>query len=168
MPCSSSLGFPGGAKFDALIGGWTQYWNEVLTPDVPLDPNLIKALIASESKFLPTILADKKDLKSARGLMQITDQSRIAMGNIKGELKNHFVSLSPEELDNPNLNICAGIRWLFNKRSLLSKHLKRKATWSETILDYKGVNSTSASKADKTRIKKIFTTLYAKCEKCEK
>jgi hypothetical protein len=28
-----------------------KYWNEVLKPETPLDPNLVKALIATESAF---------------------------------------------------------------------------------------------------------------------
>jgi len=51
-----------------------------MNPDVPLDPNLVKALIASESGFEPTQLANKKNSNSARGLMQVTNDSRKLLG----------------------------------------------------------------------------------------
>jgi hypothetical protein len=47
--------------------------------------------------------------------------------------------LSKKDLLDPNLNLAAGIRWLFYKRDLLSKRLKRPATWEEAILEYKGI-----------------------------
>lgn len=38
MPCQLELKWPGKAgQYDKLIAGWTQYWNEVLKPDEPLD-----------------------------------------------------------------------------------------------------------------------------------
>src|SRR5262245_45803137 len=42
-----------GNAFDALIRGWTRYWNEIFQPSEPLDPNLVKALVATESGFNP-------------------------------------------------------------------------------------------------------------------
>jgi hypothetical protein len=37
----------------------------------------------------------------------------------------------------PNINICAGTRWLFHKKKLASVKLKREATWIETAAEYK-------------------------------
>ena len=51
----------------------------------PLEPNLVKALIASESGFNPKLLANRKNPKSARGLMQLLDSTREIIGNPKGE-----------------------------------------------------------------------------------
>jgi hypothetical protein len=49
-PSGNDLGFHDkGNKYDAMIRGWTQYWNDILQPQDPLDPDLVKALIASES-----------------------------------------------------------------------------------------------------------------------
>jgi hypothetical protein len=52
--------FGNGDDFDKEILGWTKYWNEVLLTfykeddmSEPLDPNIVKALIASESGFHP-------------------------------------------------------------------------------------------------------------------
>ena len=138
-PCPIKLTFKeNGSKFDDLIAGWTQYWNDVLSPTEILDPNLVKALIASESSFDPDILANKKDLNSGRGLMQLINLTRKILGDEKGELINHFVTVSREDLNNPSINICAGIRWLFQKKKLASSILKREATWEEAVFEYKG------------------------------
>lgn len=59
-PCPLPLNFSNGSKYDDLIAGWTQYWNDVLNPSPLLKPNLVKALIASESAFDAKILANKK------------------------------------------------------------------------------------------------------------
>ena len=57
-PCSIDLGYEkSGKAYDELIAGWVQYWNDVLGPSEPLEPNLIKALIASESGFNPKSLS---------------------------------------------------------------------------------------------------------------
>ncbi len=57
-PCALKSKIDESNEFDDLIAGWTQYWNEMFKPDEPLDPNLIKALIKSESTFKPLRLAD--------------------------------------------------------------------------------------------------------------
>lgn len=52
LPRADNLDFKyRGNKYDILIAGWTTYWNDVLAPDERLDPNLVKALIATESGF---------------------------------------------------------------------------------------------------------------------
>ncbi len=139
-PCPLELKFgKAGSAYDELIAGWVQYWNEVLQPDVPLDPNLFKALIASESTFDPNILANKRNPKSARGLAQITDKTRKILGNEKGELKDHYITATRDQLNDPNVNICAGVRWLFHKRSLASGKMGRAATWDEAVAEYKSI-----------------------------
>ncbi len=109
-PCPLSLKFPNGSKFDDLIAGWTQYWNEVLQPAEPLDPNFVKALIATESGFNPNLLANKKNQKSARGLMQILDATRKILDDGTGEIKDHYITATRSDLNEPSINICAGIR----------------------------------------------------------
>lgn len=60
-PCPMGLKFEEkGNQYDDQIAGWTKYWNDVLSPDQPLDPNVVKALIATESGFNAKALADKK------------------------------------------------------------------------------------------------------------
>ena len=143
-PCPIDLKFKGlGNKFDHLIAGWTQYWNEVLSPDIPLSPDIVKALIASESSFEAEDLANKKNQNSARGLMQVTNDTRKILGDEKGELKNHYLTLTREDLNDPSNNICAGIRWLFRKRAIASSLLGRPATWEEAVAEFKGARRTT-------------------------
>lgn len=125
-------------KYDLLIGVWTRYWNEVLNPDVPLDPSLVKALVATESRFKPNaeIRAGKR-AGIARGLMQVTDWTAEILKDEKGELPDHLVNVNQKDLYDPNLNIAAGIRWLFRKRETASAKLKKKADWIWAVADYK-------------------------------
>lgn len=163
-PCPLSLGFKNGNKYDDLIAGWVQYWNEVLQPAELLEPNFVKALIATESSFNPEILAEKRNKNSARGLMQVRNDTREILGDGKGEIKDHYVNATREELSNPSINICAGVRWLFHKRDLLSKRLKRPATWLETAHRYKGTSKTTKGRAD--AIVKKLQKQYEELQKC--
>lgn len=168
--CPLSLKFSSsGSAYDELIGGWVQYWNEVFKPDVPLDPNLFKALVASESGFDPNILANKKNSKSARGLTQITDDTRKILGNEKGELKDHYITATREEMNDPNINICAGVRWLFHKHGLASGKLERTATWEEAVAEYKSIRKglTKGVRRDKELMDRFLNYLedYRKCGK---
>lgn len=168
MPCPITPGqddtdYDG--QYDALIAGWTQYWNDILKPDEPLDPNLVKALIYTESTFNPTILAPPKNQDCARGLMQVTNESREILGDTDGEITDHYIAVTRKELNDPNTNICAGIRWLFHKRALLSSNLHRQASWAETVYNFKG-----ASKAPKARAQKImkkFEGAYEELKACK-
>ncbi len=168
-PCPGDLGFKGkGTKFDDLIAGWTKYWNEVLKPIVPLNPNIVKALIASESGFNPEMLANKKNSNSARGLMQILNSTRKTLGDEKGELQDHYLTVTKDELNDPSTNICAGIRWLFQKQKLASSFLKRDATWEEAVMNYKGKLKSKSGDPEAMKQNKIFLKYYEKLEKCEK
>lgn len=81
-PCPVDLGFKNkGDQYDEFIAGWTKYWNDVLQPEIPLDPNIVKALIATESSFEKDVLASKRNKNSARGLMQITNDTRKILGD---------------------------------------------------------------------------------------
>ncbi len=127
--------------YDSLIQGWTKYWNDVFNPEIPLDPDVVKALIASESSFNTTPLPQKtKSAGMALGLIQITDQARDILGDSDGELKDHLIHLNQDDLSDPNASICAGIRWLFQKQKLASNRLGHghTATWQEAIAEYKG------------------------------
>lgn len=141
MPSPDTLDYPHnkGNPYDRLIAGWTRYWNEVLSPDDPLDPDLVKALIGSESSFnAKPRTRNAQAAGKARGLLQITDQALKILKNDKGELKDHLIELTRADLDNPETQICAGIRWLFHKKRLASGRLEREATWDEAVADYKG------------------------------
>jgi len=137
-PTAYNLGFKNGNDFDHLIRGWTKYWNEVFKPKEPLDPDLVKALIATESGFRTNVVVKVGRTKNrARGLMQVTDESQKILGNSKGELKDHLVHVDQEDMSDPNQNICAGIRWLFRKKQIADIEAKRELTWLEAIQKYK-------------------------------
>lgn len=127
-----------GNRYDVLIAGWTKYWNDVLAPNEDLDPNLVKALIATESGFNPEakVKAGKK-AGYARGLMQVTDWALDILKDEKGELSDHLVDLDQKNMNEASLNIAAGVRWLHRKREIASAKLKRPATWLEAAADYK-------------------------------
>lgn len=161
MPKPDKLGYPHGNDFDELIGGWTQFWNDIFNPKEPLDPNIIKALIASESSFRINTSADSK-IGEAKGLIQITEQTRKILADQKGELKDFLITLSKKEIFDPNLNLATGIRWLFHKKYLASYRLKREATWMEVIAEYKGILS-QLGKIDKSD--QIMQKLNEKYEK---
>ncbi len=166
-PCPIDLRFKNkGNQYDDLIAGWTQYWNDVLKPDTPLDPNIVKALIASESGFDPQILANKKDQNSARGLMQITNKTRKILADEKGELKDHYLTLTREDLNDPSTNICAGIRWLFRKHEIASSLLKKTVTWEEAVAEFKGART--ATKARASVLMKRFNEKLEELKKCGK
>lgn len=138
-PTVDNLGFKyRGNKFDDEIAGWTKYWNDVLSPDEPLSPNLVKALIGTESGFDRTakVKAGKK-AGWARGLMQVTDWSLEILKDEKGEIRNHLIDLDHKDMMDASLNIAAGIRWLHRKRETASAKLNRQATWLEAAADYK-------------------------------
>ncbi len=132
--------YPDESKFDQLVAGWTKYWNEVLLPNDPIDVNFVKALIATESGFKPDSWNKLRGLKRARGLMQVTDESVKLLSNRAKELKDHFVNLTEDDMLDPNLSICAGIRWIFRKRDITLSHDKN-ATWTDVLLEYKGYKS---------------------------
>ena len=165
-PCPLGLGYERGTQYDDLIAGWTQYWNDVLQPETPLDPNTVKALMASESSFNPKKLANRRNQNSARGLLQITNETRKILGDEKGELKDHFITVTREELNNPSNNICAGIRWLFRKCEIASSHWKRTATWDEAIYEFKGARIVTKERA--ATLMKRFNEKLENLKKCEK
>ncbi|MBK9323035.1 MAG: transglycosylase SLT domain-containing protein [Bdellovibrionaceae bacterium] len=167
-PCPSDLGFKkNGNKFDDLIAGWTRYWNEVINPNVPLDPNIVKALIASESGFNRDMLANKKNSNSARGLMQILNSTRKTLGDEGGELRDHLLTITKDDLNDPNTNICAGIRWLFQKQKLASSSLDKEASWEEAVMNYKGKLKSKPGDPEAAKQKKIFQKYLDKLVKCE-
>lgn len=166
MPCPLALGFANGDSYDDLIAGWTQYWNDILKPAPLLDPNLVKALIATESRFIPNLLADKKKQNSACGLMQITNGTRKILDNLKGEIKDYYITATREELNDPSINICAGIRWLFRKRAWASNNLGHEASWEEAVSAYKGTSLVSKERAKELMDR--FREKYEALKKCKK
>ncbi len=138
MPVPDALDFPNGNGYDLSIAGWTKFWNETLKPDNPVTADFIKALISTESGFeIPRDVQSK--MGPARGLIQITESTRVILQDPEGELRDHLVSLTPEESRQTEPNIAAGVRWLYHKRHLLERRLKRKVSWEEAGAEYKGI-----------------------------
>ena len=84
---------------------------------------------------------NNKKIGPARGLVQITESTLKILKDRKGEIKDHYVNLKNDDLFDPNLNICAAIRWLFRKNEILEKRLKRTPEWEEVIAEYKGLGN---------------------------
>lgn len=157
-PIAGVLKFDDESKYDQQIRGWTQYWNDIFKLNDPLDPNLVKALIASESSFKEN---PPHGPKTAHGLMQITDKTFPIFSDIKGELKNYLVRVSSKELLDPSVNICIGVRWLFRKKETASSKLGREATWLEAVEAYKSVlNKRLAGKKHNVKLMEKFHECY--------
>jgi len=168
-PCSyrGPVKLPDADKYDVLIAGWCKYWNDIFKPDIPIDANFVKALIYSESRFKSNSSANNKKVGTARGLIQITEQSLRILKDKKGEIKDHYVVLEKDELFDPSKNICAGIRWLFRKREIIQKKTKQSPEWIDVMIDYKGIKS-GLKKNDPTslRILKEFKEFYNSNTNC--
>ena len=64
------------------------------------------------------------------------------------ELKDHYLDLKLNEVSDPNINICAGIRWLFRKYELSRKKNKN---WLTVFDNYKGISNQSGVDSDEIR-----------------
>jgi hypothetical protein len=140
MPLGRLAEFPEADKYDTLIRGWTSYWNDIFKPKDPLDPNLVKGLMATESGFNEKAIntAYKLRKKHAHGLLQVRGETVEILKDHKGELNNHLIDININNLYDPSTNVCCGVRWLFRKKEIESAKLGREATWEETIIGYKG------------------------------
>jgi hypothetical protein len=141
-PADDALDFKDGSKYDELIAIWVDYFNKrfgVAPPNAPLDPDVIKALIASESEF-------KRDPRNPKaiGIAQITPAALKALLNPEGEVKELiFKGIRQMDLKDPEIAISMGIRWIFRKRRLAEGKLGRSPTPEEIILEYKGLLKSS-------------------------
>jgi len=126
--------YPTSDDFDGLIRGWTKYWDDIFNSDDPLDANLVKALLGSESSFNINPAGGNKN---AFGLMQILHDTFLILQDPKGELHDYLVRIPWNKILDPTSNICIGIRWLYQKKKLASIRLKRKASWDEAVIEYK-------------------------------
>ena len=77
---------------------------------------------------------------------------------------------SKNDLNDPVVNICAGVRWLFRKKEIASVvRLKRAATWVEAAEEYNGdleglLNKNPKSQKDTDPFLKYLKEI----EKCKK
>jgi len=112
------------------------------------------------------VIDHEKNTNSARGLSQITNNTRKILSDEKGELKDHYITTTKKDLNDPNISICAGIRWLFRKKDIATAKLKRNASWEEAVYEYKGLDTVDEDRQRTlwNRFKKYFDRLQ-KCGK---
>jgi hypothetical protein len=123
-------------KYDEVIAVWTDYFNKKFNAYPPLDPDVVKALMASESGFR----VDPPENKKAFGITQITPDTLKIVQDPKGEAKDFiFNKIRQKDLKDPNIAIPMGVRWLFRKRATAMGRLKRAPNHEELILEYKGL-----------------------------
>lgn len=134
-----SLDSPKNANdFDRIVVVWTKYWNDIFKPEPALTPNVVKALWFSESSFNLSVKNARVSTNNfARGPLQITDETRKILADEKGELKDHYLTLTAKDVLQPELAVPAAIRWLFYKKDRASAFLGREATWDEAVAHYK-------------------------------
>lgn len=70
-------------KYDDYIAVWVDYFNKKLNLKSPIDPDMVKTLIASESTFNPKAVNAK-----ATGLTQITTDTLRILHDLNGETKD--------------------------------------------------------------------------------
>jgi hypothetical protein len=135
-PKSKKLEYEDSDKYDELIAVWTDYFNKKFSLQTPIDPDIIKALIGSESGFR----IDPKENATAFGIAQITKQTFKTLQDPKGEAKDFiFSKFIQKDLKNPEVAILMAVRWLFRKKEMATKKLKKEPSVEEIILEYKGL-----------------------------
>lgn len=137
-PTPDPLKAEDGNAYDELIAIWTDYFNRQLVkpPEAPLDPDVIKALIGSESDFK----SDPPGNRKAIGIGQITRETLKALIDPDGEAKELvFKGIRQKDLKDPSICIPLATRWLFRKRAVARSKLGRPPTNEELILEYKGL-----------------------------
>jgi hypothetical protein len=165
-PDSSDLDYEDGSEYDELIAIWVDYFNRKYPPAPPdsaLDPDVVKALLASESGF-----DTEAKNGQAIGIAQITRQTLKALQDPEGEIKDlYFKGIRQKDLKDPEVSIPLAVRWLFRKRMTAKSKLGRSPTPEEVIMEYKGwLKSKSAmSKIGLTTFRKHYATLKRKSPK---
>ncbi len=158
--CGKLKEFKDADKYDDFIAIWTDYFNNKFNVNPPLDPDVVKALIGSESGFI----ADPPKNKIAVGIAQITKQTLKVLRDPHGEAKDFiFCEIRQRDLKNPNISIPLAIRWLFRKKETATSKIKRQPTAEELILEYKGLLKSNTSL--KIKALENFREKYAKLKK---
>ena len=164
LPHASHLGYKNENEYDELIRLWTQFWNEIFAIHPPLEPDWIKALIATESSFNPRKVNKVHQNNVARGLMQITKKTHEILTNSKGELKDVLFRVDQKDLFDPAVSIATGSRWIFRKREILKSRIGRDPSWEEVMWEYKGIYG--ASDETSVGIKKDLREKYEEISSC--
>lgn len=146
---SNDMGFRGKEKkYDRYINGWSSFWNDILNPELRIDPNIVKALIATESSFEEN--PPRSASHTAIGITQLMPKTLKLLSSRSNELKNNYLEISKEEAFDPNVNIAASIRWLFRKYEIV-RSKKKNVTWFDVIEEYKGIRNQKGPKSDEIR-----------------
>jgi hypothetical protein len=145
--------------YDELLAIWTDFFNKKFPSSQVLDPDVVKALLGSESSFQLNPVNP-----IAFGIAQITRETFKALKDPKGEVKDFiFTKFTLKDLKDPNVAIPMAVRWLFRKKRLAQGKLGREPSPEEIILEYKGLLK-STSKYKDNALKK-FRELYALLKK---
>lgn len=151
------LGVQDSEKYDELIAIWTDYFNKKFNADPPLDPDMVKALIQSESDFI-----ENPKNPRATGLIQITPETFQILQEPSGEVKEFiFKDIKKKDLKDPAINIPMGIRWLYRKKRLADGKLGRAASHEDIILEYKGLLKSKSNYKESAlkKYRKAYATL---------
>ncbi len=136
-PASGKIPKPKNADdYDELIAVWVDYFNSKLKAEQPLDPDVFKALLASESMFRHLT----PENKTAFGIAQITKQTWTILQDADGEAKEFiFSDILQKDLRDPNVAIPMGVRWLMYKSKRAAAKLGKRPSHEDIILEYKGL-----------------------------
>lgn len=142
--------------YDEAIAVWTDYFNKKFNTDPPLDPDVVKALIASESSFNSNPLRNRK---IALGIAQLTKETFKILLDPKGETKEFiFIGIRQKDLADPQISIPMAVRWLQRKRETVASKLGRAPNHEEIILEYKGLLKSNTQLKDEAL--EIFRSHY--------
>ena len=135
-PAQKKLSQPNSDKYDEIIAVWCDYFNKKFNSQPPLEPNVVKALIASESDFRE----DPPRNPKATGIAQITPETHQVVQDPAGEVKDFiFKDIRKKDLKDPSIAIPIAVRWLSRKKRLAEGKLGRAVNAEEIILEYKGL-----------------------------
>lgn len=146
-------------KFDEIIAVWTDFFNKKFNAEPPIDPDIVKALISSESDFDPDPFGNRK---IAIGIAQITKKTLKILQDPNGEAKDFiFKDIRQKDLKDPNISIPMAVRWLHRKKETAAIKLKRVPSHEEIILEYKGLlkSDSDYKKAGLKKYREAYATL---------
>lgn len=104
-------------RFDDLIVYWTNHFNEIFQPlnihghPNPLNPDLVKAMIYSESRFEPAAGFSGTPQTGILGLMQVGSTERRSAGDVPAGI----TGITEANFADASVQIATGIRILFEK-----------------------------------------------------
>lgn len=158
-PSKGKTDLPNEDKYDDHIAVWVDYFNRKLQLKDNIDPNMIKALIASESTFNSEAVN-----KNAIGLTQVTKDTLKILQDLDGEVRDFtFKDIRQKDLKDPNVSIALGVRWLAYKKLYAETVLRRPASSDEVIQVYKGILGDSSKTANAIMAK--YRAFYDKLKK---